>query len=51
MGFVDMLDAAGATTDEDEPGCVDQHHTDTGSIGQVFVTRHSVKASGDERQN
>jgi hypothetical protein len=45
MGFVDMLDTAGSATDEDQPGCVDQHHTDTGSIGQVFVTRHSVNAS------
>src|ERR1700761_5414509 len=45
MSFVDMLDAAGPATDEDEPGCVHQHHADTGSIGQVFVTRHSVRAS------
>jgi hypothetical protein len=45
MGFVDMFDAAGAAADEDQPGCVDQHHADAGAIGQVFVARHSVNAS------
>ena len=45
MGFVDMLDAAGAASDEDQPVWVDQHHADAGSVGQVFVSRHSVKAS------
>src|ERR1700756_5357179 len=45
MGFVDMLDAAGASTDEDQPALVDQHHADAGPVGQIFVTRHSVKAS------
>src|ERR1700682_3196235 len=43
--LIDMFDAAGAATDEDQPGCVDQHHADACSIGQVFVARHSVKAS------
>src|SRR5258706_8641996 len=45
VGLVDMFDAAGAATDEDQPGCVDQHHADACSIGQVFIARHSVKAS------
>src|SRR6266849_1388679 len=45
VGFVDVFDAAGAATDEDEPCRVDQHHADACSIGQVFVARHSVKAS------
>src|ERR1700712_4005337 len=43
MGLVDVLDAAGAATDEDQPGCVDQHHADACAIGQVVVTRHLVK--------
>src|SRR5258708_27615687 len=41
--LVDVFDASGAATDEDKPGCVDQHHADACSIGQVFVTRHLVK--------
>src|SRR5580692_1335813 len=45
MGFVDMFDATGAATDKGQPGCVDQHNADAGSIGQVFVARHSVQAS------
>src|ERR1700688_5035222 len=32
--FVDMFDPAGAATDEDEPGRVDQHHADACSIRQ-----------------
>src|SRR5258708_3135478 len=43
MGFIDMLDSAGAATDEDQPRCVDQHHADACSVGQVFVARHAVK--------
>src|SRR4051812_47073914 len=43
-GVIDMLDAAGAATDKDEPRFIDQHHADTGSIGQVFVAGHSVSA-------
>jgi hypothetical protein len=46
---IDVLDAAGAPTDEDQPRCVDQHHADACSIGQIFVTRHSVKASCESR--
>src|SRR5581483_4347564 len=44
MGVVDMLDARGAAADEDQPVLVDQHHADAGPVGQIFVTRHSVKA-------
>src|ERR1700688_396681 len=45
VGVVDMFDAAGAASDEDEPCRGDQHHADACSIGQVFVARHSVRAS------
>src|ERR1700756_5547873 len=38
-------DAAGAAADEDQPALVDQHHADAGPVGQIFVTRHSVKAA------
>src|SRR5436190_14275708 len=44
MGIVDMLDTAGATADEHKPSRVEQHHADTGPVGQVFVARHSVTA-------
>src|SRR3954469_3021274 len=37
MGFVDMLDAAGAAADEHQPLRVEQHHPDAGSIGQIVV--------------
>src|SRR5258708_10001332 len=47
--LVDVFDASGAATDEDKPGCVDQHHADACSIGQVFVTRHLVKPLGGVR--
>src|SRR5579872_131966 len=42
MGLVDMLDAARAATDEDQPLLVDQHHADAGSIGQIFIARHAA---------
>src|SRR6185312_1944864 len=45
MRLIDMLDAAGAAPDEDQPVLVDQHDADAGSIGQILVTRHSVNAS------
>src|SRR6266849_6107053 len=45
MAFVDMLDAAGPATDENQPGRVEQHDADTGAVRQVLVTRHSVSAS------
>src|SRR6266478_5764065 len=51
VGFVDVFDAAGAATDEDEPFRVDQHHADACSVGQVFVARHSVKASCGHRHD
>src|SRR6516164_4747874 len=44
MGLLHMLDAAGAPPDEDQPILVDQHHADTGPVGQILVARHSVKA-------
>src|SRR5262249_35527742 len=43
MGLVDMLNAAGSPADENQPGRVEQHHPNAGSIGQVFVARHSVR--------
>src|SRR5262249_27646229 len=48
MVLVDMLDAAGATADEDEPVAVEQHHADAGPIGQVFVARHSVRTPDNQ---
>src|SRR5260221_12522730 len=51
VGFVDVFDAAGAATDEDEPFRVDQHHADACSVGQVFVAPHSVKASSRHSQD
>ena len=39
----DVLDAAGAPADEDEPVPVEQHHADAGPVGQVLVARHSVR--------
>jgi hypothetical protein len=45
MGFIDMFDASGAASDEDQPIGVDQHHADTRPVGQIFITRHSVNAS------
>src|SRR5258706_10760967 len=51
VGFVDVFNAAGAATDEDEPFGVDQHHADACSVGQVFVARHSVKASCRQSQD
>src|ERR1700676_1466029 len=47
VGFVDVFDAARAAANENEPCGVDQHHADACSIGQVFVARHSLKASCD----
>jgi len=44
MGVVDVLDAAGAPADEDQPVPVDQHDADAGSVGQILVTRHSFNA-------
>src|SRR3981189_2351743 len=44
VGFVDVFNTADVSTDEDESGWVDQHHTDACSIGQVCVARHSVEA-------
>src|SRR5262249_21052159 len=44
MAVVDMLDARGAATDEDQPVLVAQHHADAGSVVQIIVTRHSVDA-------
>jgi hypothetical protein len=43
MAIVDMLDTAGATTDEHQSFRVDQHHADAGSVGQILITRHSAK--------
>ena len=43
-----MLDAAGAAADEDEPFCVEQHHADAGTVGQVFVARHSVRTPDNQ---
>src|SRR6478609_8022605 len=40
MGFIDMLDAAGAAANEDQPGRIDQHHADAGPVWQVLVARH-----------
>src|SRR5262245_30328444 len=48
MVVVDMLDAAGAPADEDEPVAVEQHHADTGPVGQIFVARHSVGTPGHQ---
>src|SRR5215470_2656426 len=48
MVVVDMLDPAGAPADEDEPVTVEQHHADTGPVGQLFVARHSVRAPGNQ---
>jgi len=40
--------AAGAPANEDEPFAVEQHHADTGPVGQVFVARHSVRTPDNQ---
>jgi hypothetical protein len=45
MGLVDMLDATGAPTDENQSCGIDQHHADASPVGQILVARHSVNAS------